>query len=212
VVHTTRRQPRKTIPRSKTHRYRRTNSRRNTRQEKRRDPSTGRRRTTHITRLHKRTRETTDSTHPNQNQNGNKHQSRSTNRDPRRRVGQRETTPEEQPQGPHGQSNETRRTTRRRTRTPKWRDDDDDDNDFHEAFPATHTTGSDGKILGNLPSAFNGDRARAEEFLMNMKAYFQAQHQKLPTTISHDTSRHVLKQHGRTRNRGMEDRHGKMVR
>jgi hypothetical protein len=50
---------------------------------------------------------------------------------------------------------------------------DDDNNDFQEAFPVTHTTGSDGKILGNLPSAFNGDRAHAEEFLMNMKAYFR---------------------------------------
>jgi hypothetical protein len=27
-------------------------------------------------------------------------------------------------------------------------DHDDDDDDFHEAFPVTHMTGSDGKILG----------------------------------------------------------------
>jgi hypothetical protein len=51
--------------------------------------------------------------------------------------------------------------------------DDDEDDHYHDAFPTTHTTGSDGKILGNLPSPFNGDRARAEEFLMNMKAYFR---------------------------------------
>jgi hypothetical protein len=63
--------------------------------------------------------------------------------------------PDEEPEHPHGG------------------DDDDDDDDFHEAFPVANTTGSDGKILGNLPSAFNGDRARAEEFLMNMKAYFR---------------------------------------
>jgi hypothetical protein len=58
--------------------------------------------------------------------------------------------PDEEPEHPHGG------------------DDDDDDEDFHEAFPVANTTGSDGKILGNLPSAFNGDRARAEEFLMDM--------------------------------------------
>jgi hypothetical protein len=61
--------------------------------------------------------------------------------------------PDEEPKNPHG--------------------GDDDDNNFYEAFSIAHTTGSDRKILGNLPSAFNRDRARAEEFLMNMKAYFR---------------------------------------
>ncbi|KAI0285199.1 hypothetical protein BC826DRAFT_1109376 [Russula brevipes] len=53
-------------------------------------------------------------------------------------------------------------------------DPDDDDNDFyHDVFPAFNTNTPDGKILGNLPSAFTGDRARAEEFLTNMQAYFR---------------------------------------
>jgi hypothetical protein len=56
---------------------------------------------------------------------------------------------------------------------PNGGEDDDEDDHYQDAFPTTHTTGSDGKILGNLPSPFNGDRARAEEFLMNMKAYFR---------------------------------------
>jgi hypothetical protein len=38
-------------------------------------------------------------------------------------------------------------------------DDGDDDDFYHNAFPATNPTGPDGKILGNLPSPFNGDRA-----------------------------------------------------
>jgi hypothetical protein len=36
---------------------------------------------------------------------------------------------------------------------------DDNDNLYHDAFPPTTTAGSDGKILGNLPSPFNGNRA-----------------------------------------------------
>jgi hypothetical protein len=49
----------------------------------------------------------------------------------------------------------------------------DDDDLYHDAFPPVVPAGPDGKILGNLPSPFNGDRARAEEFLMNMQAYFR---------------------------------------
>ena len=49
----------------------------------------------------------------------------------------------------------------------------DDDDLYHDAFPAAAATGPDGKILGNLPSPFNGDRSRANEFITNMQAYFR---------------------------------------
>jgi hypothetical protein len=96
--------------------------------------------------------------------------------------------PPEEPEHPNGGDN----------------DDHDHDNHYHEAFPATHAPGSDGKILGNLPSPFNGDRAR-RRIPDEHESLLQAQHQKLPTMIPHDPSRHVPKQHGRTRDRRMED-------
>jgi hypothetical protein len=57
---------------------------------------------------------------------------------------------------------------------PEGGDDDDDEDDlYHDAFPAAVPTGPDGKVLGNLPSPFTGDRSRADEFLTNMQAYFR---------------------------------------
>ena len=52
-------------------------------------------------------------------------------------------------------------------------DDDDEDDLYHDAAPVIQQGGPDGKILGNLPSTFNGDRTRAAEFLSNMQAYFR---------------------------------------
>jgi hypothetical protein len=56
---------------------------------------------------------------------------------------------------------------------PEGGDDDDEDDLYHDAFPAAVPTGPDGKVLGNLPSPFTGDRSRADEFLTNMQAYFR---------------------------------------
>jgi Retrotransposon gag protein/Zinc knuckle len=51
---------------------------------------------------------------------------------------------------------------------------DGDDGDLYlDAHPIAAPTGPDGKILGNLPSAFTGNRDRADEFLTNMQAYFR---------------------------------------
>jgi hypothetical protein len=52
-------------------------------------------------------------------------------------------------------------------------DNPDEDDLYHDAFPNNNTGRSDGKILGNLPSKFTGDRSRADEFLTNMQAYFR---------------------------------------
>jgi hypothetical protein len=56
---------------------------------------------------------------------------------------------------------------------PEGGDGDDEDDLYHDAFPAAIPTGPDGKVLGNLPSPFTGDRSRADEFLTNMQAYFR---------------------------------------
>jgi hypothetical protein len=56
---------------------------------------------------------------------------------------------------------------------PEGGDDDDEDDLYHDAFPAAVPAGPDGKVLGNLPSPFTGDRSRADEFLTNMQAYFR---------------------------------------
>jgi hypothetical protein len=56
---------------------------------------------------------------------------------------------------------------------PEEGNDDDEDDLYHDAFPAAVPTGPDGKVLGNLPSPFTGDRSRADEFLTNMQAYFR---------------------------------------
>jgi hypothetical protein len=56
---------------------------------------------------------------------------------------------------------------------PEGGDNDDEDDLYHNAFPAAIPTGPDGKVLGNLPSPFTGDRSRADEFLTNMQAYFR---------------------------------------
>jgi hypothetical protein len=39
--------------------------------------------------------------------------------------------------------------------------------------PVAVPTRPDGKVLGNLPSPFTGDRSRADKFLTNMQAYFR---------------------------------------
>jgi hypothetical protein len=51
--------------------------------------------------------------------------------------------------------------------------DDDDDDLYHDAHPVAGANAPEGKVLGNLPSPFNGDRTRAEEFILNMQAYFR---------------------------------------
>jgi hypothetical protein len=56
---------------------------------------------------------------------------------------------------------------------PEGGDDGDEDDLYHDAFPAAVPAGPDGKVLGNLPSPFTGDRSRADEFLTNMQAYFR---------------------------------------
>jgi hypothetical protein len=56
---------------------------------------------------------------------------------------------------------------------PEGGDRDDKDDLYHNTFPVAVPAGPDGKVLGNLPSPFTGDRSRADEFLTNMQAYFR---------------------------------------
>jgi hypothetical protein len=52
-------------------------------------------------------------------------------------------------------------------------DENPDDDLYLDTFTNVGTNRPDGKILGNLPSKFTGDRSKAEEFLTNMQAYFR---------------------------------------
>ncbi|KAI0284438.1 hypothetical protein BC826DRAFT_1109745 [Russula brevipes] len=81
-------------------------------------------------------------------------------------------TPEKQPTGAPKQSHEEGNAPEDNPDHPGG-DPNDEDDFYHDAFPTINAGTPDGKILGNLPSPFTGDRTRAEEFLTNMQAYFR---------------------------------------